>query len=146
MKKISKILVIGLIFIIFTMCGMHSVYAIDPDIVTGEDETDYKGPSAPDVKGDTKTGLPSLNNNFKPTASITGTAKSTVELILGVLQVVGIVAVVVGIGLIGFNTILGSAGEKAIAQEQYVGIVIAAVVITAGSTIAKFLINAAEKM
>lgn len=125
MKILSKIL---LVIFICIMCGSYNVY--------GDDS----------VSGDTSKGLPEINTNLVPSADVSGDAKTFVEVALGALQVVGIVAVVVGIGLIGFNTILGSASEKAVAQEKYVGIVIAAIIITAGSTIAQFLIQAAENL
>ena len=48
--------------------------------------------------------------------------------------------------LIGFGTILGSANEKAQGQEKYVGLVIAALLITGGSVLAKLIINIAESI
>lgn len=147
-SKIFKILLISLLCIISCSCN---VYARQVPNGPGRFEDDFHPvPIVPPeestpVDGDSATGLPTLDNNYKPTADVTG-SKSTIQLILGVLTVIGVVAIVVGTVLIGFNTILGSASEKAIAQEKYVGLVIAAVIIIAGSTIAKFLISTVEKL
>ena len=69
-----------------------------------------------------------------------------VSTVLSVLIVLGIVATVIGIALIGFGAILGSAGEKADAQAKMIGIVVAGVLITGGCGIAKMLISMAEKI
>lgn len=87
-----------------------------------------------------------MDGGYKPSANLGGTSKNIVVTILNILTVLGIVAVVIGIALVGFGTILGSASEKAIAKEKYVGLLIAAIVITAGSTIAKVLVKVAENL
>lgn len=66
--------------------------------------------------------------------------------ISGVLIAVGILAVVVTIALIGFNMILGSASEKAVAKEKFGGVFIAALILTCGATIANFLINQVQNL
>lgn len=93
-------------------------------------------------------GLPDLEGNYAPTIGIAtdGNTVTIIGQILGVLTVVGIVASVIGIALVGFNSILGSASEKAANQEKYVGIVIAALLITGGSVIARFIISSAENL
>ena len=65
---------------------------------------------------------------------------------LGVLTGVGIILIVVSIALLGYNTILGSASEKAFSQEKLVGLVIAAAVLTCGSVIAKMIASIAYSL
>ena len=91
--------------------------------------------------------MPTLGD-YAPTLNLStgGKAMTVVSTILGYLQVLGAISVVIGLALIGFNSILGSAEEKAEGQEKYVGIVVAALLIGGGSTIAKFLISFAEKL
>lgn len=94
-------------------------------------------------------GLPNLDDTgYKPTVSLStgGSAFNIITQILSVLTVVGIIAVVIAIALIGFNTILGSASEKADYQQKLVGVVIAGIFMIAGSTIAKFIISIAENI
>ena len=88
-------------------------------------------------------------DKFEPTADLgaeDGKAMNIIETILSVLMVLGIIATVIGLALIGFNSILGSASEKAISQEKYVGIVIAALIIVGASTLAKFIMNFAQNI
>ena len=91
-------------------------------------------------------GKPNLELDYGPTVQMGESSMNIVETILGVLTVSGIAIGIVGIALIGFNSILGSASEKAAGKEKYVGIVIAALLITGGSVIAKLLINFAENL
>ena len=91
------------------------------------------------------TGLPSLSD-FEPQISMGSQSKSIISGILGALTVIGIIAIVLSIAIIGFNTILGSASEKAAGQEKYGGLVIAAVLITSGSIIARLIISLAENI
>ena len=93
-----------------------------------------------------ENGKPNLEGNYRPTVQMGSNSKNIVSTILGVLTVLGIGIGVIGIALIGFNSILGSASEKAAGQEKYVGIVIAALLITGGSVIARFIINFAENL
>lgn len=134
MKILYKII---LILALIIMCTSSICYAEQelPDI--------HDGGGKGIITGD---GLPDLDGNYKPTVQMGDSSKNIVSTILGILTVLGIVVGVVGIALIGFNTILGSASEKAAGQEKYVGIVIAALLITGGSVIAKFIINFAENL
>mgnify|MGYP003305453666 CR=1 FL=1 len=97
------------------------------------------------VQGDAGQNLPTLDDSFKPSVTL-GSAESIINSILGILTVVGIIAFVVGIALIGLGSILGSAGEKAEAQTKLVGVVIAGLIMIGGSTIAKFIISIAENI
>lgn len=63
------------------------------------------------------------------------------EIILGAIVAVGGVLITVFIAITGFGIILGSAEEKAVAKEKFVGYIIAAVVLFGGAAIANFLIN-----
>lgn len=93
------------------------------------------------------TGLPNLGDpNYRPTVQLEGTPKTIIATILGVLQAIGGILIVISIALIGFNTIMGSASEKAIAKEKFVGLFIAAVVILGGSTLAKMIASVAESL
>jgi len=87
--------------------------------------------------------LPSLSGGYKPTVS-GGGATSIINTILSALTIVGICVLVVAIALIGFNMMLGSASEKAVAKEKFIGIIIAAVLLTTGSILARFIISAAQ--
>lgn len=139
-NNINRIMIICLIFIVSIVIFEKKVYARDPDAFDKNITTDTS------IKGDSSTGLPQLDGGYKPSANLGGTSKNIVVTILNILTVLGIVAVVIGIALVGFGTILGSASEKAIAKEKYVGLLIAAIVITAGSTIAKVLVKVAENL
>ena len=129
MKVMKLLYKIMLVIVAIIICSSSICYATDNEGIISN------------------TGLPDLNNDsYKPTAQIGDSTVTMVSTILSVLTGLGIVAVIIGIALIGFNTILGSASEKAVNQEKYVGILIAALLITGGSVIAKFFINFAENL
>ena len=101
--------------------------------------------------------LLTINNNFiygtninledyKPTIQSGTKVVSIVSSLLSVLTVLGVVCVVIVIALIGFNEILGSAEQKAEAQGKLVGIIIAVLMITSGSVLARFIISFAESI
>lgn len=95
------------------------------------------------------TGLDDVNIDdpgYKPTIPSGGKATTIISNILGALTVIGIIAIVIAIALIGFSSILGSASEKAENKEKYVGLIIAAVLITGGSIIARIIISVAETL
>lgn len=96
-------------------------------------------------------GLPSFGEEYRPQIDVSSgssgtSATSIISKILGVLSVIGVALIVVSIGLIGFNTILGSASEKAASQGKYVGLLIAAALLTGGTAIAKMIISVAETL
>ena len=84
--------------------------------------------------------------NFRPQITGATNAIDLIEKILSVLLVVGIVATVILLAVVGFTSILGSASEKAAAQEKYMGFVIGAILITSISAVAKFIISIAENI
>lgn len=91
----------------------------------------------------TSDGIPDPGN-YKPTIDTNPVSKEMVGKILSILQVIGVIGTVIAIAIIGLKTIFGSAGEKALEKEKYVGILIAVIMITSGITIAKFIISAVE--
>ena len=93
----------------------------------------------------TSTSLPDLDQ-YKPTASMGTKSKNIVTTILNVMTVIGVIAIVVWMAMIGFGTILGSAGDKAAGKEKYIGLVVASILLIAGSSIAKLIISVAESM
>lgn len=95
--------------------------------------------------GTSSSELPDLDK-YQPQPDFGVNAKRIISTILGVLTVIGIIVIVLSIAIIGFNTILGSASEKAEGKEKYVGIFIAALFITFGSIIARIIISVAENI
>lgn len=142
--KINKILYkIILTLMLLIICSTSICYARhDPGGGRGEPTDDSSSESSSSM-------LPSLDDDeYRPQIQLQeGESTLTIiETVLGFLIVIGICAVVIAIALIGFNSMLGSASEKALNQEKFVGIFIAACLITGGSIIAKFIISVAEKM
>ena len=131
-KKISKMFfpIILFIIIVFTFVTNSNAMA------------DIFNDGAGGQSG-TSTEYPNLNI-YRPSIPETPIAKGMLENILGVLQVIGVIATVVVISIIGFKTILGSASEKAFEKNKFIGILIAVIMITSGITIAKFIISAVE--
>lgn len=140
-KILEKIIIIIMIIMISgCVCYIEPCYAdspIHPDSGGGS--------NTGNVSGNTNKGLPSLDDNYKPKAS-NGKPIEIVEKILGVLTIIGVIAMVIAVAVMGFGLILGSASDKALKQEQMVGLLIAAALITGGSLIARIIISAAESM
>lgn len=82
--------------------------------------------------------------SYKPTISNNSRANSMISKIFGALQVVGGIAIVISIAMIGFNNILGSADEKAQGKGKAVGILFGAIMIAGVSTIAKLILSVVE--
>lgn len=81
---------------------------------------------------------------YEPTGDTNPIAKGMLQKTLATLQVIGVIATVIAIAFIGFKTIIGSASEKAVEKEKFIGILVAAVMITGGITIARFIISVVE--
>lgn len=86
-------------------------------------------------------GLPDLEL-FEPTISLGGTT-TIIGQILGILRILGAITIVVAIAVIGFNTILGSANEKAEYQQKLVGVLFAGIFLVASTSIAKLIMSVA---
>ncbi len=82
--------------------------------------------------------------SYKPTISNNSRANSMISKIFGALQVVGGIAIVISIAMIGLNNILGSADEKAQGKGKAVGILFGAIMIAGVSTIAKLILSVVE--
>ncbi len=142
-KVIYKIILLVMIIIV------HSFY--ECNIVEARVDTiDVQGGGSSNTEGTTSSGggggsvgLPSLDG-YGPNLS-SGRGKTIISSILGALTVVGTIMVIIAIAIIGFNTILGSASEKAEYNQKLVGVIIAAIILTCGSIIARVLISVAEK-
>lgn len=109
--------------------------AINADYWSGE----YRDSEA----NSSSDGIPNTGM-YQPTIDTNPISRGKLEKILAILQVIGVIAIVIAIALVGFKTILGSASEKAMEKEKYMGILIAAIMITSGITIARFIISAIE--
>lgn len=144
-----------LILTLFLICSSCTSYAVAPELSNnGKDKDDSPNYDLRDsdaesgnltVQGNQDEGLPELGSGYKPTVSL-GTAQEKVEIILGALTVIGVIIVVIAIALIGFNTILGSASEKADYQVKIIGILIGGIMMVSGSTIAQVIIKFAENI
>lgn len=95
-------------------------------------------------KNSSSDGIPNTGM-YKPIIDTNPISSGKLEKILSILQVIGVIGTVIAVAFVGLNTILGSANEKAIEKEKYMGILVAAVMITSGITIAKFIISIVEK-
>lgn len=82
--------------------------------------------------------------SYKPTISNNSRANSMISKIFGALQVVGGIAIVISIAMIGLNNILGSVDEKAQGKGKAVGILFGAIMIACVSTIAKLILSVVE--
>ena len=117
MKKNKTLCKIAISIIVFLICSSSICFASD---------------------------LPTLDK-FKPGPVDMGTkATNIIVTILSIMRVLGVIALVIGATLIGFGTIIGSASQKAEGQGKYVGLVIAAVILIGGTSVAKMIIEAAS--
>lgn len=89
-------------------------------------------------------------NDFRPQIDIEDPDNSEtiikIENMLSILSVVGVIATVILLGVLGFFSILGSAEEKHDIQLKLTGFIVGAILITATSTIAKVIIEFSEKI
>ncbi len=89
---------------------------------------------------------PEKLEDYAPQVDGSDDAISIIVKILSILQVIGVVIFVVALALIGFNSMLGSIEEKAVAKEKGIGLAVGAILITGGITVAKFIISIVEKI
>lgn len=137
--KFYKKLICMAIFIVLLSSFISSlaVYADNSD-----SQSDGEASTTQEDNSSSKNGYPSNLEEFKPQITSSEKANGIIGSILGILQVVGGILIVLAIAYIGFLTILGSAEEKASYKGRAVGIVIAAIMIFLGSTIAQFVMSA----
>lgn len=69
---------------------------------------------------------------------------SIVGTILGALQIIGGFAIVLGIAVVGFQILLGSANDKADGKGKAIGFIVGAIMLFSITTIAKLIISAVE--
>ena len=133
---VCKIIILMFLIIICAsnICIAAPEINYDPDLSGGQPQQN------PTTQGD-------IEIDYSSHRPVLGSgATGLISKILGALIVVGIIAIVISIALIGFSTILGSASEKALAQEKFGGIFIAAILLTGIFGIAKLLISVAEQI
>lgn len=134
---LCKILILAVLIIICTsnICFAGASTNYEPEL----------GGGTPPQTNTSNNGSQNINySDYKPL--IDGGGTGIISKLLGALIVIGVVVIVVSIALIGFNSILGSASEKALGQEKLMGIFIAAILLTGLFTIVKFLVSAAEQI
>lgn len=136
-QLLLKIILITILFISCSYCISYASETTPPEGETSE---------STEVVGDEAQMLPSLGEGYRPTVTSGTKAIDIISQILGVINVLGIISTVVAVALLGFGAILGSANDKAVAQEKYVGIFIASLLLTGGSALAKMIISAAENI
>lgn len=140
LKKII-ILIISIIMIMTFITSNNVVYAESSDMSDGSGSSSSASSGS---SGSLGSGFPSDLSQYKPSLADSSGWISIVESILGVLQVIGLIGCVILLALFGFNTILGSASEKAVAHEKYGGFLIGIILVTGGISIAKIVISVAE--
>ena len=120
MKMIRSVYIIILSMLI-VMCSSWKCYAASPGM-QGFQQHEFDGGSGgankdTSLEGNAELGLPTLDNSYKPQISL-GTGENRVSniisTILSFLTIIGVCMFVVAIAVIGFDTMMGSANEKAI--------------------------------
>ena len=137
MAKKKIIFIIAIITISIIMFYSPKIYAYNAEGTDGGGGSSG-GSSTQDQYGGISLDL------FKPTPDNSSTVTTKVSTILSWLIVIGVIAAVIIIAIIGFSFIMGSSSEKAVAKEKFIGILVGAVLITFGSAIAKIIISVAE--
>lgn len=101
------------------------------------------------LEGNTTIGLPTLDDSYRPSISLDAENSKFLDMISTLLSyfiVIGICVIVISTAIIGFDFMMGSANQKAVAKEKFVGLFVAAILLISGSVIAKIIINIAESM
>lgn len=83
-------------------------------------------------------------SQYKPEPQQNTKMNSIVGTILGALQMIGGFAIVLGIAVVGFQILLGSANDKADGKGKAIGFIIGAIMLFSITTIAKLIISAVE--
>ena len=128
-KKLLKVIIISISIII-------TIFSLQQKSYADNDEASV---------GDSGVGSSILNTkDYEPSFEKSDSFNSKVATLLSILQVVGVIAIVIGIAIMGFNTIMGSAEEKAVEEKKAIGLIVGAVMIFGVTTIAKFIISIVE--
>lgn len=91
------------------------------------------------------SGLPDLSQ-YKPELNVGDNSITLIAKLLDVMTTIGVIITIVAVALIGFNMITGSAEEKAVSKEKFVGILIAGIIISSSTLIVQAIISIIEKM
>lgn len=83
-------------------------------------------------------------SQYKPEPQQNTKMNSIVGTILGALQIIGGFAIVLGIAVVGFQILLGSANDKADGKGKAIVFIIGAIMLFSITTIAKLVISAVE--
>lgn len=83
-------------------------------------------------------------SQYKPEPQPNPKINSIVGTILGALQIIGAFAIVLGIAVVGFQILLGSANDKADGKGKAIGFIIGAIMLFSITTIAKLIISTVE--
>ena len=133
MKKVLAKIILAFVIFLITMNIQYQsnayTYSSDSGIYMADltiDPSQYK----PEPQQNTKT-------NSIVGAEMVGT-------ILGALQIIGAFAIVLGIAVVGFQILLGSANDKADGKGKAIGFIIGAIMLFSITTIAKLIISAVE--
>lgn len=147
--KIKRSVYIITLLILMVMHNCSICYAAPPGMQGNQAHQNDGGGGGTYVPGDDTLMLPSLDNSYKPSVSL-DTANSRVgdiiSKLLGYLTVIGICVIVVSTAAIGFDFLMGSANQKAISKEKLIGLLIASILLTGGSILAKIIINIGESI
>ena len=149
LMKMIRIIYIIILLMLIVMCNCCKCYAVPPGMAGNQSHQNDGGGGGTYVPGDDTLMLPNIDNSYKPSVSL-NTANSRVgniiSKLLGFLTVIGICVLVVSTAAIGFDFMMGSANQKAISKEKLVGILIASILLTGGSILAKIIINIGESI
>lgn len=142
-KIIYKIFILVMLLI---MCSCYNCYASDrePEASWLDDTGAGSGTGGTGITGDPDRGLPNVDSVSDPASNfaLSEKVRKITATVLGWIAAIGGILITVLIAVTGFETIMGSAEEKAFAKEKMMGYIIAAALVTSGSAIASFIINA----
>ena len=144
--KINKEIYKFILIILMIVCSLCICNVVEANMGSDFAETQIDGAEGGGGGGASAGtgqtgGLPDLGL-FEPSVS-PGGATSIIGKILSILRIIGAIMVVVSIAVIGFNSILASASEKAEYQQKLVGVLFAGIFMVASTSIAKWLMSVA---
>lgn len=149
-KRLVTIVIMLVIIISYLPVYVNAAKAGSAEIVEIPDgESSVSGGSKTDgsSSGSKKEefGLGDLDN-YKGTVKTPKKAKAKVEIMLGYIQVVGMVLSVIILILIGFKYMLGSIEEKAEYKKTLIPYIIGAFILFTGSTIPNIIYKFAQNL